>query len=99
MNIITKCSKYRISSTTKFDSLTFSENGLILKYQKKQEIKISFSELDKIYIKKFKLNPFIELFGISSPFILVYITTQYTPYQLLIVASLLTIFPIFYKCH
>lgn len=36
---------------TKFNNLAFSDNGLILKYRNKQEIKISYEELDKVYIK------------------------------------------------
>ena len=45
-----------MSSTTKFDSLTFSKNGFILKYRNKPEIEIPFAEFDKIYIKKKKIS-------------------------------------------
>jgi len=52
MNTIT--TKY-VDRTTyrnnKFDYLTVIENGLVLSYGKKQAREISFSELDKIYIK------------------------------------------------
>ena len=46
-------------STVKFDHLTFSENGLLLKYRKEKEVEISFEELDKVSLKKYKLNPFV----------------------------------------
>ena len=53
-----------LTANTKFDSLTFSKNGLFLKYRNKPEIEIPFADLDQIYIKKHKLNPFMEFMGI-----------------------------------
>jgi hypothetical protein len=46
---------------TKFDDLTIVEYVLILKKGKRSQRKISFSELDKIYLKVSKLNPVYEL--------------------------------------
>jgi hypothetical protein len=46
-----------ITSTTKFDYLTVAENGLVLKQGKKQLSQISFSGIDKIYIKVYKPKP------------------------------------------
>jgi hypothetical protein len=79
----------------KFDSLTLVENGLILNNGKKGEKEIPFSELDKIYIKKYKLYPVFEFLFISLPFILTYIVIQYCPSDLVWLASLFTIFPVF----
>lgn len=76
---------------SKFDTLLLIDNGLILKYGKKQEIKISYSELDKVYIDKYKLNPFIEFFCIAIPFLLVLISIQYLSFYLIIIVSLITI--------
>jgi hypothetical protein len=81
--------------SNKFDSLTLVENGLLLKNGKKGEKEIPFSELDKIYIKKYKLYPVFELLYISLPFILIYIAIQYCPYDLVVLACLFTVFPVF----
>ena len=55
-----------ITSTTKFDCLTVAENGLVLKQGKKQLSQISFSKIDKIYIKVYKPKPiYYNLFVIS----------------------------------
>jgi len=99
MTIINKVAKYKITSTTKFDSLTFSENGLILKYRKKQEIKISFSELGKIYIKVSKLNPVYELGFILLPFLLIYLSAQYVSVEKVMFVGLSTIIPVFVKIN
>jgi hypothetical protein len=99
MTIIDKVAKYKITNTTKFDSLTFSENGLILKYRKKQEINISFSELDKIYIKISKLNPVFELGFIVLPFLIIYLSAQYVSIEKVMFLGLSTVIPIFIKIN
>ena len=86
-----------INNNTKFDSLTFSKNGLLLKYRNEQEIEIPFANLGQIYIKKHKLNPIVEFLGISFPFLFVYMAIQYLPFDLMILVSIITIISIF-KC-
>ena len=44
------------TSTTKFQSLSLVENRLILKCQDKRSIEIPYAEMDKVYIKKYKLS-------------------------------------------
>jgi hypothetical protein len=82
---------------SKFDTLILIDNGLILKCRKKNEIRISYSELDKVYIDKYTLNPFIEFFCISIPFLLVLVSIQYLPFYLIIIVSLITIPLVFIK--
>lgn len=45
----------------KIDRLTLSQTGLILIRKKQETNSISFSEIEKIYIKKNKLNPLIKI--------------------------------------
>lgn len=84
-----------MTNTTKFDSLTFSKNGLLLKYRNEPEIEIPFADLDQIYIKKHKLNPFMEFIGISFPFIFVFMAIQYLAFDLMILVSIISILPVF----
>jgi len=88
-----------IITSNQFNSLTSGENGLILNRGKKGEKEISFSELDKIYIKKNKLHPLIELLIIGLPFLLIYTILQYAPYEMLIIAAVFTIIPVFIAVH
>ena len=81
--------------TPKFDSLKYSSNGLVLKYRNKPEIEIPFAHLDKIYIKKHKLNPFVEFIYIAIPFLLVYMSIQYLPFALMILVCLIAVFFVF----
>lgn len=84
----------RTFSTSKFDLLTFSEKGLLLKYRNRKQIEIPFEELDKVYIKKYRLNPFVELLCIAFPFLLVFMTIQYFASDLLILGSIITVPPV-----
>jgi hypothetical protein len=86
-------------TVNQFNTLSLVENGLILNKEKKGEKDISFSELDKIYIKKKKLHPKIELFIICLPFLLTYLILQYAPFEMLIIASAFTFFPVFIAVH
>ena len=88
-----------MSSNTKFDDLTIVENGLILKKGKMKEINISFSELDKIYIKVSKLNPVYELGFILLPFLLIYLSAQYVSIEKVMFVGLSTVFPVFLKIN
>lgn len=84
-----------ITAKTKFDSLTFSNDRLFLKYQNEPEIEIPFANLDKIYIKKYKLNPIIEFICIAFPFLFVFMFNQYLPFGLLMMVSIVTVFSVF----
>lgn len=84
---------------TKFDDLTIVEHGLILKKGKKRQRKISFSELDKIYLKVSKLNPVYELGFILLPFLLIYISVQYVTIEKVMFVGLTTVIPVFVKIN
>lgn len=95
MNTITTGAMARtLTSTTKFDSLTFSKNSLFLKYRDEPEIEISFADLDQIYVKKHKLNPMLEFIGISFPFLFVFMAIQYLPFDLMILVSIISMLPV-----
>lgn len=83
------------SNTTKFDQLTYSNNALHLQYRDQPKIEISFSDIEKIYIKKHKLNPILEFMGIAFPFMFVFMAIQYFPLNLLIFVSIISILPVF----
>ena len=80
----------RIFSTGKFDRLIFLENGIFLKYRNKQQIEIPFKEIAKVYVKKYRFNPFVEFIFISFPFLLIYITIQYFASSFLFLVSIIT---------
>lgn len=84
-----------ITAKTKFDSLTFSNDGLVLKYKNNEEIEIPFDNLDKIYIKRHNLNPFWELMGISIPFVFVFMAINYLPLNLMILVSIISVLSVF----
>lgn len=92
-NVIAKTT----TNTTKFQSLSLVENGLILKCQDKRSIEIPYAELDKVYIKKYKLNPIVEFLCIALPFVFVYVALQYLPFYLMIFVSLISVLPIFLR--
>lgn len=71
-----------LPNTNKFDSLSFSNDGLVLNCKNNKEIEIPFDNLDKIYIKRHNLNPFWELMGISIPFVFVFMSINYLPLSL-----------------
>ena len=96
MNVVSTRVMTRIlPSITKFDSLTFSNDGLILKYKNNEEIEIPFDNLDKIYIKRHNLNIFWELMGISIPFVFVFMAINYLPLNLMIMVSIFSILTVF----
>jgi hypothetical protein len=88
-----------MSINTKFDDLTIVEHGLILKKGKKRERKISFSELDMIYIKVNKLNPVCELGFILLPFLLIFLSVHYVTIEKVMFVGLTTVIPVFVKIN
>jgi hypothetical protein len=88
-----------MSSNTKFDDLTIVEHGLILNKGKKRERKISFSELNMIYIKVYKLNPVYELGFILLPFFLIFLSVQYVTIEKVMFVGLTTVIPVFVKIN
>ncbi len=88
-----------MTTNTKFDGLTLVEQGLILKNGKKKEIEISFSELDKIYIKVSKLKPVFELGLILFPFLLIFLSVQFVSLEKMMFVGFSVVIPIFFKIN
>jgi len=81
--------------STKFDNITYSKNGLVLHFKNKDKVEIPFENLNKMYMRKFSLNPLIELFGISVPFLFVVFAIQYLDLYLIVIACILIALLIF----
>lgn len=79
----------------KFDHLTLTEDGMVLKYKNKTKKVIYFAELDKIYIKKYNLNTIFKFAFISCPFLFLYMAIQYDNLEFLIILALFTMLTLF----
>jgi hypothetical protein len=83
-------------STYKFSDLSFFEKGVIVTQKNKEEYPILFSELNKIYIKKYQLS-FLNKIGVFSVLLilsaLLYI---YLPLEILFILFILY-FPLIAK--
>jgi hypothetical protein len=88
-----------MNSNTKFHDLTLVGHGLILKNGKKKQIEISFSELDKIYVKMYKLKPVYELVLILFPFFLIFFSVQYFSLEKVMFLGLSAVVPVFAKIN
>lgn len=84
---------------TKFDGITLEEHSLILKNGKVATRKILISELDKIYIKVYKLKPIQELVLIIFPFLLIYLAIQFVSLENLLFVGLSAAIPVFVKIN
>ena len=84
---------------TKFDGLTIAEHGLILNSGKKKHRAISLSELDKIYIKAYKLKPLHELGFILFPFLLIFLSAHYVTLDKVMFVGLSSFIPILVKIN
>jgi hypothetical protein len=91
--------RFASANTTKFRELTLVKHGLILKYGKKREREILFSELYKIYIKSYTLNPLIQFIVILFPFLFIPLAIDYLPFDIVVFAALFTIIPVFLKVN
>jgi hypothetical protein len=60
-----------MATITKFDKLTLVEDGIILSRKDNKQYLVSFSELDKIYLKRYQLNSVFEFAFIVLPFLLI----------------------------
>lgn len=83
--------KGTILCAKKFKKLNLVENSVVLINKKKEETIISFSELNKIYIQKYKFS-FLDKIGlISILLILTFVFFIYLPIELVFLASILAI--------
>lgn len=84
---------------TNFNTLMLNDNGIVLGYKKNQKKEISFSDLDKIYIKVYKIKPLCEFVFILFPFLLVFLCVQYIMLKEVVFVALFTVIPVFVKTH
>lgn len=90
MDAITNTAKQgKMPSTTKFDNLKIVAKGLILEQAKKQPREISFTELDKIYIKVYQSK-----YRHASTLILVTLAFLYIEYAQIDITMFMTIFSV-----
>lgn len=82
---------------TNFDTLILADDGIVLGFRNRQKREISFSELDKIYIKEYKLNPLFEFAFILFPFLIILLSLQYLTLEKTILLAALIIIPVFVK--
>lgn len=87
-----------ISSST-FESLDRIENGLVIKNKKKEEIKIEYSALFKIYIRKCKLNLYKKIGILSLLLLLIPALDNYLPIELIIFAIGILAIPMMVKLN
>jgi hypothetical protein len=82
----------------KFGTLSFVDNGLIVTKKNKEVTPILFSELNKIYIKKYKFS-FLNKIGLTSILLILSIfLVSYFPAEIVMLASIFYI-PLFVKMH
>jgi hypothetical protein len=74
---VTRAMVGNTTSTTEFDSLTLANNGIVLQYKKKKVGEISYSELDKIYIKVYKLKPIYGFLLVLFPMLFAFLCFEY----------------------
>lgn len=85
--------------STIFDTITLLENGIVLYLKNDKKTTISFSELDKIYIKVNKSKPEHEFVFIILPFLLLFLFIQCLMLEKAILLSLFVVFPVFVKMY
>ncbi len=78
-------------STHKFSKLNLVESGLVLIKKNKEQTDISFSKLNKIYIKKCKLSLMNKIGILSILLILTAISSIYLPTEMVFLALILLI--------
>jgi hypothetical protein len=76
-------------STYKFDNFSLVENGLVLIKNNKEKTTISFSELDKIYIKKYKFRVIDKVGLLAILLLLTAISSQYLPIEIVFLTVIL----------
>ena len=88
-----------MTSTIKFDSLTLSENGIVLQNDKKKVSEISYSELDKIYIKVYKLKPMFGFLLVLFPMLFAFLCFEYIQLNIEMSVALLPVIPTIVKIN
>lgn len=88
-----------LTNSTKFESLTISDFGLVIQHEKKTVTEISYSELDKIFIKVYKLKPIYTLLFILFPMMFAFLCFEYFKLNIEMSVALLPVIPAFEKIN
>ncbi len=88
-----------LTSSKKFDSLTISDNGIVMQFGKKTVSEISYSQLDKIYIKMYKLRPIYGFLFVFVPLLFVFLCFEYLQLDIEMSVALLPVIPAFVKTN
>lgn len=100
MNATTTGAKVKdTTSTTKFDSLTISDSTVQIQYKKTNISEISYSELEKIYIKVYKLKPIYGSIFVSFPMLLAFLCFEPIQLNVEFYLALLPVIPAFVKIN
>lgn len=87
------------TSTTKFDSLTLADNGLEIQYKKKKVGEISYSEVEKIYIKIYKLKPIYSFLFVLFPMLFAFLCFEYIQLSIEMSVAMLPVIPTIVKIN
>lgn len=88
-----------LNSSKKFDSLTISDNGIVMQFGKKTVSEISYSELEKIYIKVYKLKHIYGSILVSFPLLLAFLCFESIQLNVELYLALLPVIPAFVKIN
>lgn len=88
-----------ITSTTKFENVTLTNDGLVVHFKKKKWSKIYFSELDKIYIKVYKIKPIYGFLLVLIPMVFAFLCFEYLELNIEMSVAFLPVFPAYAKLN
>lgn len=66
-----------LTNSNKFDSLTLTDNSILVQFEKKTVSKITYSDFDKIYIKVNKLKPIYGFLLVLFPILFAFLCFEY----------------------
>lgn len=88
-----------MAASSTFSKLTLVEKGIVLSFKNGRTREISYSELDKIYIKVYKIKPVYEFMFILFPFLLVFLSFQFIMLEKVVFVAFFSVIPIFVKTY
>jgi hypothetical protein len=88
-----------ITSTTKIENVTLTDDGLEVQFEKKNLSKIYFSELGKIYIKVYKLKPFYGFLFVLIPMLFAFLCFEHLELNIEMSVNFLPVIPAYIKLN
>lgn len=86
-----------MSVNVNFNTLALTDDGIVLGLKNNQKKEISFLELDKIYMKTYRLKPVYELGFILFPFLLILLAVQFMMLEKVMFMALFAVVPVYVK--